>query len=238
MRSIIVAAIVLTSTAAFADRRAYVNTYEYLTNPRGTIELETYSTFRDANLATSVGDQWNHMFELEYGITDHWDVSLYQVVVQDPGKGLAYDGFKLRTRYRFGERGLFLVDPELYLEVIRTANFAKPWKVEGKVILAKSFGAFNVSTNLIYEQNASFKSVGPEFGYAVGAGWEYSPALKLGLEAFGTFEPEDGAIEAKNFVGPVVSFAGKSIWFAIGAGAGIGEHSESLRVRSILGIGL
>lgn len=228
----------LAPLAAQADRRAYVQTYEYTTLPRGDAELEIYSEFKDANLANSVGDSWKHQLELEYGITDHWDVSLYQVFVQGSGKSLAYDGFKVRTRYRFGERGLAFVDPLLYFEVIRTANFAAPWKLEGKLILAKTIGRFNVSTNLVYEQNASLADMHPEMKYLVGGGWEFSPAFKLGAEAWGVIEPEDGEIELQNYAGPVVSLAAKGLWFALGAGLGIGEHSAPLQIRSIVGIDL
>ncbi|HUJ27409.1 MAG TPA: hypothetical protein VLW85_15400 [Myxococcales bacterium] len=42
--------------------------------------------------------------ELEYGLTDHWDIALYHVVEQDSGQPLHFDSWRMETRYRHGWR--------------------------------------------------------------------------------------------------------------------------------------
>jgi len=84
---------------------------------------------------------WKHWFELEYGITDHWDVSMYQQLKQsntETSDKFEYDGFKLRTRYRNAEKNKLPIDTLLYLEYIRNDNLEKPNVLEGKVVLAKT----------------------------------------------------------------------------------------------------
>src|SRR5574341_1317649 len=116
--------------AAHGDRRAYVWTYEYATQPKGDTEIEYYFTSAVDRLGLGVSS-YKHWVELEYGLTEHWDVGLYQMFEQEPGDGyFYYDGWKLRTRYRFSEKGVLPVDPLVYLEYIEEAG-VKEQAIEG-----------------------------------------------------------------------------------------------------------
>src|SRR5947208_2997434 len=75
-----------------------------------------------------------HKVELEYGLTDHWDLALYHVFAQEAG-AFKFDSWRAETRYRFAEKGEWPVDLLLYFEVERPADFAEPWEVEEKIIL-------------------------------------------------------------------------------------------------------
>src|SRR3989338_9853546 len=66
------------SRDALADRRSYVWTYEYQTMPKGHAEIEYYMTEEQKNIGKAKPKIWKHWVELEYGITDHWDISMYQ----------------------------------------------------------------------------------------------------------------------------------------------------------------
>ena len=98
--------ILLAAGPAHADRRAYVWTYEYLTMPKGRAELEYYLTVKALDLDDfDRKNTWEHQLEFEYGLTDHWDVSIYQRWKQTTSRGdsdFAYTGTKFRTRYRLG----------------------------------------------------------------------------------------------------------------------------------------
>ena len=87
---------------ANADRRGYVWTYEYLTMPKGQAEMEYYLTHKIPDLHKyDEKNTWEHQFELEYGLTDHWDISMYQRFQQtntDSDDKFEYTGTKLRTR--------------------------------------------------------------------------------------------------------------------------------------------
>src|SRR3989338_6269846 len=88
------------ASTSYADRRSYVWTYEYQTMPKGMAEIEYYLTAAVPDTAESNVNTWEHQIELEYGITDHWDVSMYQMLKQSNTASCSkfeYDGFKIRT---------------------------------------------------------------------------------------------------------------------------------------------
>lgn len=216
---------------ALADRRSYVWTYEYLTVPQGETEAEYYYTMENADSSAFTDTtKIKHWLELEHGITDHWDLSIYQTFLQNPGKPLEYEGVKIRTRYRFSERGILPVDPLLYLEYIRAFN-DKEDKVEGKIILAKDIWKINISLNLVGELE---KAPGVEWEDVekalLGASFELTPAIKVG----GEYE----IAEQKAYLGPTVSFASGENWFTIGSRWGLSDNSRDFDLRFIIGIGL
>ncbi len=223
----------LCSSMAYADRRGYVWTYEYMTMPKGASELEYYLTAKVPDLHKSDDrSTWEHQVEYEYGLTDHWDVAVYQrwehtnTQVDDK---FEYAGTKLRTRYRFGEKGMYPVDTLLYLEYIRPDDSDSPEVLEGKLILAKDFGRFNVAYNQIVEDGISHGGE-TEHAYAVGLNYEFNPAWRLGFESTGNLT------EDKYYFGPTVSWAGERFWVALGGLRGLNDRSDDLRVRLIAGI--
>src|SRR5438874_10064409 len=88
--------------AARADRRTLIRAYEYMTQPEGNLELEIWN---DIDAPKDGGfDQatTTHRIELEYGITDHWDVALYHVFAQKsgaPADPFHFDSWRVETRY-------------------------------------------------------------------------------------------------------------------------------------------
>jgi hypothetical protein len=215
----------------WADRRSYVWTYEYLTVPQGETELEYYFTLQNKDgsnfRATTNFQQW---IELEHGLTDHWDISLYQMFVQEPYEHLKYEGFKLRTRYRFSERGGLPVDPLIYLEYIRFFEELED-KIEAKLILARDIWKINISLNLVGElEKKGGEEWEDEEKALIGVSFEPTPAMKLG----GEYEVS----EHKAYLGPTVSFASGENWITLGAKWGLTERARDLDVRLLIGIGL
>jgi len=139
------------STTLKADKRAYVWTYEYQTMEAGEVELEHYLSF-----STPSSNSFNstttteHNIEIEVGMTDRFDFSIYQVFKQAPESPLSYSGYKLRFRYRLGDKGDLFMDPLLYFEYKGKPDFSEHG-YEGKLILAKDFSNFNVAINPVYE---------------------------------------------------------------------------------------
>src|SRR5262244_2782275 len=137
-------ALLALSTPAHADRRAYGTTYEAVTASRGELDIEMWTTY--ARLGEVDGGPPSRgvreMIELEYGLTDRWDVALYNMLdfatdETDPG----YAGFKIETRYRPTFRGEWIVDPVFYLEFQQLFRGDADQKLEFKLILAKDFDA-------------------------------------------------------------------------------------------------
>ncbi|MDO8662963.1 MAG: hypothetical protein Q7K98_07085 [Candidatus Omnitrophota bacterium] len=217
---------------SYADRRSYVWTYEYMTLPKGMAEIEYYLTTQVPDTAKSNVNTWKHWVELEYGITDHWDVAMYQMWRQKntaSSSTFEYDGFKLRTRYRFGEKGKYLVDPELYFEYIREGDFSKPNVGELKLILGKEIGNFNVSYNQILKRNLE-KEGKADHEYAVGVNYKFLPAFKLGVESKGSYNGREYA------VGPTLSWGNRIFWVSLGAAFGLNARTDDLETRMIVGV--
>lgn len=220
------------SEDAHADRRSYVWTYEYQTLPKGHGEVEFYLTEEQKDIDTARPNIWKPWVELEYGVTDHFDVSMYQQLKQSntvSSSTFKYDGFKIRGRYRVSERGKLPADILFYLEYIRPGDFKEPNKLEEKLVIAKDIGNFNISYNQIFEQE--LKSGGEiEYGYAVGVNYEITPSFKIGVESKGNYT------NRKYYIGPTIGWASSRFWVSIGALAGLNERSDDLQARVIVGV--
>jgi hypothetical protein len=220
--------------SAGADRRAYVWTYEYQTKPPGGAEIEHYLTSKTGDLDRVGETTWEHRLELEAGLTDRWDVSIYQIFHQPADGGLRYDSFQLRSRYRIGESGLWPADPLLYLEYRRPRDLTAPNRLEWKIILARDVQRFNAALNIIEEVKFA-PGTEWETGYAIGVGYEPHPVVRIGAEAFGDLVVEK---DRAHYLGPTVSIARGGWFYTVGIGFGLNDDSSDLQARAILGVDL
>jgi hypothetical protein len=236
---VLAAALALAPAAARADRRYYGETYTASVAPRGSLDLELWSTFQDAPRNGSAPAFWTHQLELETGITDHWDVAVYNIARQIQGQNLEYEAVKVETRVRLSDPGAWFVDPVLYFEVKKTFVDDKPLSIEEKLILSKDVGRLNMAVNLAAEQEfvPGASKVEHEGEWAAGASWEIVPAFRAGAEAFGTVAradeegPERFAFQT--YAGPAVSIAWGRAWLVLAAGVGLNDQSERVRARAI-----
>lgn len=231
-------ALLLSAPAARADRRSMIRAYEYATQPEGNLEFELWNDVRAPKAGGFDKAAVEHRIELEYGITDHWDLALYHVFVQGSGEAFHFDAWRAETRYRLAEKGEWPVDLLLYFELERPADFTAPYETEEKLILEHDFGRLGLVANLVAEQ--SFLHAGDHHQWEVDAGarFEVAPALRVALEGW-TIQGV-GARPRGWFVGPSVSVATSKIWIQIGAGVGlgIGDTDSSAEIRSVLGFNL
>jgi len=195
-------------------------------------ELETYVTSEVPNMHKSNINSVKPQLELEYGVTDRLDLAMYQMWEHKnttSGASSEYDGFKIRARYRLGEKGKHFVDPELYFEYIRDDDFSKPNVGEMKLILAKDIGDFNLSYNQIIER--SLENDGKtNHEYAIGASYGFLADFKLGLESKGSYNEREYAI------GPTISWVNSKFWVSLGAAFGLNKRTDDLQTRMIVGI--
>ncbi len=220
------------SQNAYADRRSYVWTYEYMTMPKGMLEVETYITFAIPKLEDSDNNTIKPQVEFEYGVTDRFDVALYQNWKIENSKSDnhgEYEGFKIRSRYRIGEKGKYIIDPLLYLEYKRNDDFHKPHEIEAKIIIAKDLGDFNISYNQIFERNLENEGKS-EHAYASGISYAFGPRFKVSLESKGNYS------ESKYSIGPTVSYSFGKFWAALGVQAGLTDKTDELQSRLIVGV--
>ncbi|MDB4983489.1 MAG: hypothetical protein JWM82_4241 [Myxococcales bacterium] len=241
--------VLLDPTSARADRRAYATTYEAVTAPKGELDVEMWSSYaRDGELLDGPPTKgFRNMLELEYGLTDRWDVALYNLLDVDTVSGdTGYGGLKLETRYRLLPAGSWIVDPIIYFEFQYLRHGDAREKGEVKLILARDLGPWNIAFNVAGE--AEHLVVGdyiPEAEYALGVSRELAgPAVKLGYEIFGKAEKPPGEnVEAFAWTGPALSWATRfhdarmqGLWATVGFGRGLTSHSETWYGRAIVGL--
>lgn len=217
---------------ALADNRAYVWTYEYVTMPKGLSEVEYYLTTEIPDNNASNKNTFKHWVEYEYGLTDHWDVALYQQFTNKNSQSdrhFKYSGFKIRTRYRLAEKNSLPLDTLLYLEYKRNSDFSKPNEVEAKVVLAKDVGVFNISYNQIFERGLEREGK-TDFGYAFGISRILGSRFQVGVETKGSYS------DKKFLVGPTVSYRANKIWTTTGVAFGTNHNSDDVQTRLIVGI--
>jgi hypothetical protein len=243
--SVVALAVVTVPAIASADRRAFSFTYEYATQPQGNVEIELWNTQTRDGLGDEGGSTTvQQQLEIEYGISDHTSISLYQVVEQGDGSGLHYAETKLELRHRLKERGDWPVDVTLYGEVAKIFGEAAV-ELEPKLILARDFGPVTLAVNLIGEvvlvrepDANGDKSIDATFvpGWAAGLTYEVMPQLKLGAETWGERNEEK---DIESWAGPAISWAPSTkFWATATGGLGLTDHSADLVVRFLLSVGL
>lgn len=230
MKTLLILMCSLFALQAHADGRRYVWTYEYQTLPRGEVELESYTEF--SHLETDSGRQASTTLQYEYeiGMNNRFDVGIYQKFKQDFDAPLAYDGFKIRMRYRLGEKHKWFMDPLIYVEYKDNAVFDQS-VLETKLILSRDFKRINVSLNPVVEFEFEEDETEVKFEYAAGLSYRLHPIVSLGLETKGN---ADGF-----YWGPTISHGKDDLWFAIGyLIPGTPGSSIDRKIRFIIGVGL
>ncbi|MBI5700388.1 hypothetical protein HZC34_00870 [Candidatus Saganbacteria bacterium] len=215
-----------------ADQRNYVWTYEYQTMPQGEAEIEYYMTQENPSSTDYSKSTWKPLVELEYGLTDHWDVSLYHQFKQTntaAASTLSYDGFKARTRYRIGEKNQLPFDTLLYLEYIGKNALNQTPQGEMKLILAKDISNINFSYNQIYKWNLQGGAFEHEYSAGVSV---QAPRLSLGFEAKGNYTA------GKHAFGPTISMTANKFWTSLGTVIGLNSNTDASQTRILIGIWL
>jgi len=225
--------LIIFSSLAHGDSRLYVWTYEYKTMESGVVELEHYLTLSSPSLDSFEGQtSTEHNIELEIGMNDRFDFAVYQVFTQPPGAAFTYKGYKLRFRYRLGEKGRYYLDPLLYFEYKGKPDFSEHG-LEYKLILAKDIGRLNFAINPVYEIEFEKNKQKSEFKYNTGVGYAISSLLTLGLEARGG---ENG-----HYLGPVISHGKDGVWVALGSAFAVSpikNNKPEAMIRMIIGVDL
>jgi hypothetical protein len=196
--------------AANAGQRHYAFTYETLTAPKGTFELENWVTWEHIGRNDN-SLQFRH--EIEYGVTDRFALSLYFADWE-------YDKFSgERAKTKFTDvavEGIYnltnpntdLLGSSLYGE-IRVGDDVT--ELEGKILLEKRFGRFDIAYNVVLEavwegENRDERT--GEFSQTLGVSYDISKSFSMGAEALHEVEmPDWGSAEPGRFwVGPNASF--------------------------------
>ncbi len=226
--------------SAFAHARNYAWTEEYKTLPKNVFELENWVTFKVPDGGVTNANTIEYQEELEYGITDHWNIAHYErwKTTNRAGSGkdvTVYQGFKFETKYRFGEKGKYWVDPLLYLEFktdVREKHNKN--KLEGKIVLSKDWDKFNLVYNQIMESELD-NGGRTEHEYRAAASYEIFSGFRPGVEVLGNYW-EPGSHRNEIALGPSLAYEGKYFWLTAGLAFGANNAADDFQARIILGV--
>jgi hypothetical protein len=217
----------LIGSSAGAAQRIYVWTEEYETLAKGNAEFEYWNTAVTKDIQTRSASDWTQKVELEYGITDHLNASLYEVFEQAADSStLTYVGYNIELKYRIAEANVLPVDVLLYAE--HEVSTIEGGVNEGKIVLAKDIGKLNIAYNQIYERVANTGK--GDHGYAAGTSYELVPWLGIGVESKGSYT------EGEYAAGPTLAWMGNRIWANLGAVFGLNHKTNDREVRFLLGV--
>ena len=234
------------SDNAWAHDRNYVFTEEYKTLPKNTFELESRTTLKVPDAGISNENTWGYEGELEYGITDRWNIAHYEIWETENQAGLdddgipkkdttRYEGFKFETKYRISDKGKLWVDMLFYLELkTKVRPEHRNNVLEGKIVLSKDFGKFNVTYNQIMESEVD-NGGRAEHEFAVGMKYELFWDITVGAEAKGNYW-KPGSHRNELGLGPTIAYENRFFWIAAGVLFGANNASDDEQARLMVGI--
>ena len=240
----------LCATSAGATPRLLPFSYPNETLAEGETEVELITDVNPQRVPAeeanpAAGNLWEPQFilqtEIEYGLTDRFELGFYQVFKTEPMAGgesaLGFDGLKWRLRTRLAEPGEWPVDVGLYFEL---ETMHDELALEGKLNLQRRLGRGLLLSNLWVEEEferpydtgahgreAHFV-VNPTAGFA----YEVTPSWHPGIEfwargqlkASGETEQDRENSRVHYFVGPTSYVNLGRLWFS----AGLYFHANSM----------
>ena len=239
-------AIFLTSwgLSSSAGVRHFTFLYETPTSPPGGFEIENWVTW----LHTTNPEHSNELafrHEIEFGLTDKLQASIYfadwSYSHSHNDSETSFSDAAVELIYNLSNPVLHPVGVSLYQEY-RAGNRLFEW--ESKVITQKNLGrwilAYNATLEAVWEGQGLNEHEG-EFQQALGASYQISPRLSIGLEFLHEFIFPDwgNADNIRNvFVGPNVSYR-RNNWFVTMTALAQATDSEDeprFQLRTIFGI--
>src|SRR5437588_9492885 len=230
---------ILPTICAVAGVRHFTFLYEAPTWPQGSIELENTVAWRH-------GSNWSDVFireELEIGITERFQLGIYPLDWSHHSDGgLEYDGGAVEAIYNLSNPVIDPVGISLYKE-IRAAR--QHFESESKLLAQKNFGRwildYNATLEAEWEDRHLAEETG-EFQQALGASYEISPRLSVGLEFLHEFVFPDWRDTEKIrnlFIGPNVSYRRHEWFVTVTALAQATDTSgePDFQLRTIFGVG-
>lgn len=236
---------ILPVTAAFAGARHFTFLYEAPTSAPGSIELENWITWeRVTNSEQS--DQIGFRHEIEIGFTDHFQASIYFVdwfYKRDHSQsGFNYSDSAVELIYNLTNPVVDPVGLSIYEEI---SGGRQHFELESKLIAQKNFGPLILDYNLTLEaewEEQGLQEHQGELQQALGASYELSPRISVGLEFLHEFVFPGWRDEEKIrnvFVGPNIAFRHNN-WFVTVtalAQATATRDEADFQLRTIFGLG-
>jgi len=236
---------ILPMTPALAGARHFTYIYEAPTSAPGSFESENWVT----SLGTTNperSDQVAFRHEIEIGVTDRLQASIYLAdwfYENDPAhSGFTYSDSAIELIYNLTNPVIDPIGLSVYQEY-KGGDRLFEW--ESKLIGQKNLGplilAYNATLEAVWKGKGLSEREG-EFQQAVGASYEISPRISVGLELLHEFifpEWRDNEKIRNVFIGPNVSYRHQS-WFvtvtALAQATNTPDEAD-FQLRTIFGFG-
>ena len=178
---------------AQASERRFVYSYETLTAPKGSIEIENWVTWKNTSVHGGRDlNSFQFRHELEYAITDRLQVGFY-LFDWEYDRNASHD--KARWEHSGVEFIYNLTNPStdwlgsaLYFEALLGEHEVE---IEGKLLLEKRFANLRIAYNAIleaaFDKRDSSQNSG-EFGQTLGVSYDLTKRFSLGAEALHEIE--------------------------------------------------
>jgi hypothetical protein len=211
---------------ASAHERIFTYSYEPATPPRGEWEFEQHVTLQAGRNATVGQEEYYRLKfneEIEYGVTDWYELSLYfnhqYEHYKDPGTGhvtshYTQKGVSLENKFMVLNPAEHAIGMGLYLE---PTYDGEDFELEQKIILGQRYGDWRWALNFTHatEWKDNFREKEGEFETSLGVARLFGSRWWVGIEARNHNEiPEYREWEnTAVYLGPVVCYK-RAKWFA------------------------
>ncbi len=235
------------AVAARAGGRRFTYSYEALTMPKGMWEYEQWVTWKTAKETDRDFDRFDFRHEIEYGVTDNFQLALYFAdwrYEESPGKrGGDFRDVALEGIYNLSSPVTDPVGLALYGEI---AIGDEKLKIEGKVIIEKDFGPLVLVYNAILEaewEGDNYVEDKGEIEQTAGISYQFSPRLMVGAELLHELQmPDWRGIRGKGilYLGPNVSYHAEKWWATLTPMFQVSdvEDEPDFQMRLIVGFNL
>jgi hypothetical protein len=246
LRLVCIFIVAFSPSITFGGVRHFTFLYEAPTSAPGSLEFENWITWKRIS-GPDRSDEVDFRHELEYGVTDRFQVSVYLAdwfyENAQERSGFSYSNSAIELIYNLTNPVDDLIGLSIYGEIKGDDRLIE---LESKLIAQKNLGplilAYNATLEAVWEGKDLEEREG-EFAEAVGASYEISPRISAGLELLHEFvfpEWRDDEKVRNLFVGPNISYRSGN-WFMTVTALAQATNTASepdLQVRTIFGVGL
>ncbi len=211
-----------TTSRVFGDARAFTFSYEATTMPAGIWEYEQWVTWKTSKSIDSEFDRLDFRHELEYGVTDRWQVALYFDWRYQDGKSVANDRAEFRdiafeTIYQITNP---VTDPLGFAVYGEVKVGDQLIELEGKLLIQKNVGPWVFVWNGTLEaewEGSDYEEDKGELAQTVGVGYQLNPSWVVGGELIHEIEYDDWSQWEDHvvYLGPSVSYRTQAWWVTV-----------------------
>jgi hypothetical protein len=231
----------LAAAPVHAHMRTFIFNQDYYTEEQGGLEVELFNDFNLTDLDNENTYDSKHQVELEYGLTNHVQIAVYEVFTWDEARRehWQHDQVMAELKYRLAEAGQWPVDVALYTEY-KNPNGPRNTRSdtwENKLILGKTVGRVRLVTNLTAQKTINTHSDW-QFSYTVGASHAFTPRVIGFLEYKESLGGQDdvewfAGNHAQQLLPGIAIQTSEKSRLLIGSAIGLSSPANDIELKSI-----